>query len=96
MTLVHHLLPWPGLTVGSPSIAGLCFPSLLSRGWEEEVGCGWEQQHNCSEVLRAQTPLCVTEAPLFPSDLLSDEVTLLPVRSLTWEVKATELDLGLF
>lgn len=31
---------------------------------------------------------------MFPSDLLSDEVTLLPVRSLTWKVKATESNLG--
>lgn len=94
MTLVHHLLPWPCLTMGSPE-ASQDIVSLLSHGWEE-VGCGLEQWHTCSEVLHAQTPLCVTEAAVFPSDLLSHEVTLLPVRSLTWEVKATELDLGLF
>lgn len=57
---------------------------------------GWEQQHSRSQVLHAQTPLGAPEPAGYPSDLLSDEVALLPVRSLTREVKAAELDLGLF
>lgn len=67
----HHLLPWLCHTMGSPSTADLALlpcPAQLVAG---------------SSSRTAQTPPRAPESAVFPSDFLSDGVTLLPVRSLT-------------
>ena len=69
------------------AVISLC-PAQASLGWICFLPFLSWRQDRFSEVLPAQTPLCAREVALFPSDSLSDEIALLAVRSLTWEVKA--------